>query len=157
MHNVFEILSVYIIQVHVPVIHGNLRSILLSIPQVKGDFSRIVQEDSEGLFFGKYQKIMGRIERMGVFSMVRVIGAVTGIDPAPFINAPDLLAQAIYRPPFSHFKGNFFSFFYFYTRDLTFFNGVVFYYRLCIQRISETKFMDHLYLLSAALTQFNAL
>src|SRR5699024_11922612 len=62
MHNVFEILSVYIIQVHVPVIHGNLRSILLSIHYNYGDFTWIIQVSLHRLYVLTFYTLLYRID-----------------------------------------------------------------------------------------------
>ena len=147
--DVFQIFSINIIQVHIPAVHGDHGRILLGIADVKSDFSRIVQEKTERFCLGEDQEIVGAIKRVGIFPVVGIIGTVAGIDPAPFVNAPDLFPKAVDRCALGHEKGDFFPFFNFYTGDFSFFYRVFFYHCFCIQRFPKMVFTNHIYLLSS--------
>ena len=46
-YDIFQILSINIVQIHIPAVHGDHNCILLGVADVKGNFSRIVQEETE--------------------------------------------------------------------------------------------------------------
>ena len=83
------------IQGQIGIFTGDAHRILAGITDVKGQFPRIVEEEAEGLFPGNDNEVVCSVEGMLVFRVVRIIGTVACIAPAPLVDAAVGFAQTV--------------------------------------------------------------
>ena len=83
------------IQGQIGIFTGDAHRILAGITDVKGQFPRIVEEKAEGLFPGNDNEVVCSVEGAFVFRVVRIIGTVACVAPAPLVDAAAGFAQTV--------------------------------------------------------------
>src|SRR5699024_6284158 len=85
------------VNVQVPVLGGNTQGVTSGITDIKCQRSRIIDENAKGGGASDDEGIVGSVEGAGGLCVMRVIGTVAGVDPAPLIDPPHLFSQSVDR------------------------------------------------------------